>query len=155
MITPAAMSARHRETETIKTVVADVLRSGRGQLLVVTGEPGIGKTALARWTVGHAAANGFVTARGAATDDAGAPARWPWIRIARDLPGLAAAMRLPDDSEDGTSAQFALQVAIADAIRDVARSGGLLLVLEDLHWADAASSRCCDMSLQSWTMCRC
>ncbi len=139
MITPAAMSARHRETETIKTVVADVLRSGRGQLLVVTGEPGIGKTALARWTVGHAAANGFATARGAATDDAGAPARWPWIRIARDLPGLAAAMRLSDDSEDGTSAQFALQVAIADAIRDVARSGGLLLVLEDLHWADAAS----------------
>lgn len=140
MITPSAMSAREREIEIIRAAVAHVLRTGRGQLLVVTGEPGIGKTALARWAVGHAAAHGLLVARGSAVDDPGAPARWPWMRAARELPGIAAALRLPGgDDDDGASARFAMHVAVADAVRDAARPAGLVLVLEDVHWADTGS----------------
>ncbi len=64
----------------------EVLRAhlGRGRLIVVTGEPGIGKTRLAEEFAAEAEAGGAVVHWGRCWEGDGAPAFWPWIQIARD-----------------------------------------------------------------------
>src|ERR1700712_3897843 len=59
--------------------------TGRGRLVVLTGEPGIGKTALARAFVERAAARGAHWAWGTCWDRGGAPAYWPWVQIVRAI----------------------------------------------------------------------
>ncbi|WP_345505658.1 AAA family ATPase [Terrabacter aeriphilus] len=112
--------------------------AGRGGLVLVTGEPGIGKTALASAASERAAARGMAVAQGYAVDDAGAPLLWPWHRVARRLPALDAVLAdvaAPDPDDDAL--RFRLSDAVADALRGAAGPTGLLVVLEDLHWADS------------------
>ncbi|HVA77274.1 MAG TPA: AAA family ATPase [Candidatus Binataceae bacterium] len=59
--------------------------AGRGCLLMVGGEPGIGKTALADEISTEAAARGAQVAWGRCWEDGGAPAYWPWTEILRAL----------------------------------------------------------------------
>ena len=62
-------------------------RAGRGALLTVTGEPGIGKTRLAVAAADRAAGVVVVWTWGAA---AGGAAQGPWSRVLRVLAGRAA-----------------------------------------------------------------
>ena len=79
-------------------------------------------------------------ARGFAVDDPGAPALWPWRRIGRDVPEVAAAVAsvatagAPDDA-----ARFRLAEAVSEAIATGGATGGLVIVLEDAHWADSVT----------------
>ena len=50
---------------------------GSGGLVVLTGEPGIGKTAVARWVAEHTRGRGGTVAWGAAWPGDGAPPYWP------------------------------------------------------------------------------
>ncbi|WP_329049093.1 AAA family ATPase [Amycolatopsis sp. NBC_01488] len=59
----------------------DEARSGRGRLVLITGEPGIGKTRLAQETVARAAAAGVPVAWGRASDDEGSPPYWIFRQI--------------------------------------------------------------------------
>ncbi|MDQ1657251.1 MAG: hypothetical protein QOD41_2334, partial [Cryptosporangiaceae bacterium] len=52
--------------------------AGRGSAVIVTGEPGIGKTAVVEQAA--ARSSGPVLTGRAVADD-GAPAFWPWIRL--------------------------------------------------------------------------
>ncbi len=114
-------------------------QQGRGRLLLVSGEAGVGKSQLARWAIEQAQAQGLRVARGTAVDDAGAPTFWPWIRASNDLPELEAALTPPSDNiDDPKSARFRLHVAVTQALQSSAEQG-LLLVLEDIHWADRDS----------------
>ncbi|MGN9785404.1 BTAD domain-containing putative transcriptional regulator [Nonomuraea sp. ZG12] len=97
-------------------------RAGRGGLVVVTGEAGIGKTSLARAAAERAEARGFRVAWGRCLDGGGAPAFWPWTQ-AGVIPARAHA-ELFD---------------LYDDVLTHLRTGPNLLVLEDLHWADASS----------------
>jgi predicted ATPase len=56
---------------------------GRGQLVLLTGEPGIGKTRLADQLARDAAAGGALVVWGACWEGGGAPAYFPWIQILR------------------------------------------------------------------------
>lgn len=113
-------------------------RAGSGRLVLITGEAGIGKSALAQRALDDAAADGFRTARGFAVDDPGAPAPWPWRRIGRDLPEVAEALATPaaQDPLPEDAARFQLCEEISAALSAVAAPSGLALLLEDLHWAD-------------------
>lgn len=111
-------------------------RAGRGGLVVLTGPPGIGKTRLAEEAVELAHTTGLAVARGYAVDDPGAPPLWPWQRVLR---GRADAMSLAEDSD--AAARFRQFVTLTDLLRAEAEPDALMLVLEDLHWADAASLR--------------
>jgi len=114
--------------------------AGSGRLVLITGEAGIGKSTLAQHALQTAQDDGMRVARGFAVDDPGAPALWPWRRIGRDVPEVAAAVAsvatagAPDDA-----ARFRLAEAVSEAIATGGATGGLVIVLEDAHWADSVT----------------
>jgi tetratricopeptide (TPR) repeat protein len=155
---------REREFAQLDAALASAL-AGRGRLVVLTGEAGIGKTALARAFVERAAARGALWVWGTCWDGGGAPAYWPWMQVLRALArtegvgtlremlGEDAAWLadlLPELSESPASparrldagsdqARFRLFDALAGLLAAVADRRPLVVVLDDLHWADASS----------------
>ena len=133
-----AIIGRHAELAEIERAVLDA-RAGQGRLLLVSGPAGIGKSRLATASVETAQRHGLPTATGYAVDDPGAPPLWPWTRAMRGWPG-ADRMPSPDIGEADATARFRLFVAITDVLRERAAKAGLLVVLEDMHWADRLSA---------------
>lgn len=108
-----------------RAVAADGTR-----IVLVAGEPGIGKTSLAE----DAAARVPLAIVGRCWDGTGAPPFWPWAQALRQLTG-----RHGEPAEMvGATGEFALYEAFA---RLVAEHGRVLVVLDDLQWADASSLR--------------
>lgn len=126
--------------------------SGRGQLLLVTGEAGIGKTALLTQLAAEAAGTGSVVLWGQCWDGDGTPAFWPWVQVLRagvaagGDPGLAA-MVLPETSApqplpgDALDARFQLFDAVVSFLTRLGEQHPVVVVLDDLHWADEGSVR--------------
>lgn len=115
---------------------------GTGRLVLVTGEAGIGKSHLVRALTVVAESLGMHTARGWCTDDPGAPSLWPWRRAARGLPGLFQVVEAAQDVDTLDAGRLRLAEAAAAALGRAAGAPGgegLVLVLEDVHWADPLS----------------
>ena len=133
----------------------DALSAGRGGLVLLGGEAGIGKTALAEALAERARAAGVDVARGRCHEGDLAPAYWPWLPVLRALADQDGAA--PDDARvlallggaggeeetAGPEAAGATTMRTFDAVaRWLGRRGDpLLVVLEDLHWADLTSLR--------------
>ncbi|MDT4924482.1 MAG: hypothetical protein QOG01_2195 [Pseudonocardiales bacterium] len=132
-----AMVGRVEEQVEVAAVVA-AAHQGSGRLVLIGGPAGIGKTRLAEAAVAAGAEQGLQVARGYAVDDPGAPPLWPWQRLLRAWPEAATLMSAQPDETDA-AARFRLFVAIADLLEARAEPDGLLLLLEDLHWADRMS----------------
>jgi len=117
--------------------------AGRGRLVLIGGEAGIGKTSLARDLVPEAVARGARVLTGACYDLTNTPPYGPWIDLFdacahdRDLPPPPAAFA------DGRLAHVPDQAALFAGVRgffaELATTRPALLVLEDLHWSDPAS----------------
>jgi len=139
---------RERELAFLRDRLADA-RAGSGHVVLVCGPAGIGKTRLVEELA--AAADGVQIGRGGAVDDAGMPPLWPWIRAVRDFPAPRTALasvaagapqREYGSAEDNMAATFAADAGVVDALTEQCRAGpGLLLVLDDLQWADGATIR--------------
>ncbi|MGO4618106.1 AAA family ATPase [Nocardia sp. 2YAB30] len=130
---------RVRESELLATRL-DEAGSGSGQLVVITGEPGIGKTRLAQEIRARANAAGVPVAWGRASDDNGSPPYWIFRQAARALGGaLPPALTDGSAESDSATARFAAFEAFAQRLREIAEPHGLLVALDDLQWADAAS----------------
>jgi DNA-binding CsgD family transcriptional regulator/tetratricopeptide (TPR) repeat protein len=119
---------------------------GAGRLVLVSGEPGIGKTSLVSAVVEMAGEYDVPVAAGCALDDPGMPPLWPWREAGRSVPALAGVLRGVADSADGStaaadsaSARFMMFAAACQALASAADERGLLVVLEDLQWADRTS----------------
>ncbi len=112
----------------------------RGWVGLVGGEPGIGKTRLAAACAGQLAEDGFGFAWVSCPEGNGAPPFWAWDQLLDQL-GAADALRAEVDEADPELARFLLFNAVATAIRKAAADRPLLLVIDDLHWADPASRR--------------
>jgi hypothetical protein len=121
--------------------------SGAGRLLLVAGEPGIGKTALAR-AVAEDGRRAGAQVVWSACPPAGAPAYWSWTQVLRDVaerhPVPPAAQRLLGHADirpagDEAVERFELHDAVTRALGDAARDVPLVVVLDDLHWADRPS----------------
>ncbi len=140
-----------------------VAAQGQGGVVLLAGEPGIGKTRLAEELAALAHARGARALWGRCYEGEGAPAFWPWVEILRAWlrrcdpdtartalgPGAAVIAQLvpdvrrlvPDLPEplelDPAQARFRLFDAIAAFLGEAgAAQPPLLLILDDLHWAD-------------------
>ena len=120
--------------------------AGSPQIVLVAGEAGSGKTALAGVVTQRLAAAGWVVTAGRCPEHEGAPAGWAWAealrRLARAAPpddpqALAALLTdAPASDRDVPAARFRLHRAVAAYLATVSRAAPLLVVLDDLHRAD-------------------
>ncbi|MGB0100822.1 MAG: BTAD domain-containing putative transcriptional regulator, partial [Nocardioides sp.] len=119
----------------VDQVVAGTDRSP--SFVALTGEPGIGKSRLAIEVATYAAEHGMRIAWGRCSQDDGAPALWPWAtvleRLGAELPTTV------EDGDDGSA--FRARESVVQRVLDAASATPLLLVLDDLHWADTSSLR--------------
>ncbi len=107
--------------------------------MLLSGAAGIGKTRLAQAAAQRAAGVGMRIAQGYCLDDPGAPALWPWRRVAREVSELAGALDGAEGREPDDAARFRLGEAIRVALGGAASECGLVVVLEDLQWGDDVS----------------
>ena len=120
--------------------------AGRMRIVLVTGEAGAGKTALADRVSQRLAGDGWRVTAGRCPEHEGAPAGWAWAEalrhLARTLPPSepqALAPLLADNparDADVTAARFRLHRAVAWYLEEASRATPLLVVLDDLHRAD-------------------
>ena len=103
--------------------------------MLLTGEPGAGKTRLARAAAEHA--GGTIVSWGACRESEGAPPLWPWMQVLRHLgrPGITAG------AAEGAAARYRLYERVGDTLREQAAATPQLIVIDDLHRADEASLR--------------
>jgi DNA-binding SARP family transcriptional activator len=125
--------------------------NARGRVVLVAGEPGIGKSSLLR-RFGELA--GVPVVWGACPEHVAAPPLWPWEKVLRAMRTLCPERPVPDsvaellDGGDTQQLGEGLDVAGAalrrfEAIGQYLTDGPdpLVVVLDDLHWADLASLR--------------
>ncbi len=146
----AGLVGREAALHMAGAVLHDAL-DGAGQLLLVTGEPGLGKSALLSELSRRAADRGARVLRGICWSDVGAPPYWPWTQVLRGVePHLTAASRAgrlldgapgggAGSAEEAADDRFQLFDAVADLLVGQAREQPLLVVLDDLQWADGQS----------------
>ena len=151
---------RERELAALLEALDDAV-SGRGRLVLIGGEPGIGKSRLVEELTRRADVADVHWGR--CWEVGGAPPYWPWVQAVRSyvrernpeqlrtelgpraaeiaelvgevrerLPDLGAPSVLPESEH----ARFRLFGSIADFLKNASRSRPLVLVLEDLNWAD-------------------
>lgn len=139
--------------------------SASGGMALLAGEPGIGKTRTAEEAARQARAAGLRVLWGRCWEGAGAPPFWPWVEVIRgylqdaepacaraELSAVAPVMAqlVPELHEvlgaqpalpelDPDQARFRLFDGLAQFLTASARNRPLLIVLDDLHWADTAS----------------
>ncbi len=138
----AALVGRAGQLSRIASAV-DRLRTGHGGLLLLSGEAGIGKTTLAQAAADRAATLGLSTGWGRGAEDDAAPAYWIWTQA---FPPAAALLADPDDDVgDLDHAVFRLHQRMTGALT---AATPILLVLDDLQWADAPSLRLLEFAVR-------
>src|ERR1700733_5350596 len=73
---------RARELDVFRAAF-DRMLAGRRQLVLISGEPGIGKTRCAEALADMAGGRGALVLWGRCYEEAGAPSYWPWVQILR------------------------------------------------------------------------
>jgi DNA-binding CsgD family transcriptional regulator/tetratricopeptide (TPR) repeat protein len=163
---PRAIVGRARELEVFRAAF-DRMLTGRRQMVLISGEPGIGKTRCAQALADVAEDQGALVLWGHCREDAGAPPYWPWVQILRAYVeassldevrlnmGAAAkdiAALVPELLElshptqpaqgaagDSSPARFRTFDAIRQFLHQATQQVPITLVLDDLHWADTPS----------------
>ncbi|MFC7586223.1 ATP-binding protein [Nonomuraea antimicrobica] len=132
----AMLIGRERPAAILRGEVERALVS-HGALVLVTGEAGVGKSALVADAAEEAVRGGARVLTGACWEGEGAPGYWPWVQVVRQLsPGAT-----PQDLARGDGEAFELYDAVTGLLVSASREQPVVVVLEDLHWADAASLR--------------
>jgi len=155
---------RQKELERLRKAFDEAF-AGRGGLVMLVGEPGIGKTRAAHEVETYARVRGAQSLWGRAHESSGAPAYWPWMEIggaymsARGLPDIVPDMQgkgpflgpifpwvrqqdgyvEPEPLADPEAVQFRLFDAFLTFVRAMSGQVPLLILLDDLHWADKPS----------------
>ncbi len=157
---------RQPEKAALWSALEDAL-AGHGRLVMVVGEPGIGKTRIAHELTAHAETLGVQPLWGRCPEERGAPPYWAWTQLitayaaGRDPDTLRSEMgngatfmaevvpelksKLPDlgppPALGPEQARFSLFHSVATFFKTASKSRPLVIVLDDLHWADASSLR--------------
>ena len=160
----AVFVGREKELRALRALLGEAL-DGRGHLILLAGEPGIGKSRFADEVAAQAREKGAAVLWGRCWEAGGAPAYWPWIQALRPLVRALSPDRLRSDlgerasdvaeilpelgqgrskqppatAADPEAARFRLFDGIACLLRSAARAKPLVLVLDDVHVADTPS----------------
>lgn len=135
---------RATHLDEIRSAISSAV-DGRGRLLVLEGQPGVGKTYLAEQAARIAEGTGLVTAWARTVEGTGAPPLWPWQRIlaalpgASDLTGAGEVTHLRSQisaSDDADEARFRLSEALVGRVLSATSRQPALLVFDDVQWAD-------------------
>ena len=156
---------RQREMGELKACLEDAL-SGRGRLVTLVGEPGIVKTRTAQELATYAGLRSAQVLWGRCYEEQGMPPYWPWVQAIRSYVrerdpdqlrsemGAAAAdiaevvsdvkdrlpeLRPPPQLDSPEQARFRLFDSITAFLKSASLKQPLVLVLDDLHWADQPS----------------
>ena len=144
----------------------DDAAAGRGRLVMLAGEPGIGKTRTLQELAAVAEERGARVIWGVSYEEEGTPPFWPWVQALRSYvrevdaetlgsqmgPGAADIAELvpdvrvklphlepPPAPDDPRQARFRLFDSIASFLKSASETQPLVVVLEDLHWSDKPS----------------
>jgi DNA-binding winged helix-turn-helix (wHTH) protein/tetratricopeptide (TPR) repeat protein len=160
----ARLLGRDTELAELHQVLGDAL-GGRGSLVLLTGEPGIGKTRLAEEVAAEGARRGALVLTGRCYETAGAPPYNPFVEMVEEtvrlLPAPTLREALGADAPEVAKISPELRKTFDDiplpielpreqgrrylfnAFRDflerMARGRPLVLLFDDLHWADDAT----------------
>ena len=153
---------RQAEMDQLKAALEDVL-GGRGRLVTLVGEPGIGKTRTSEELATYAGLRGAQVLWGRCYEGGGAPPYWPWVQAIRSyvrdiepdelrrLMGSSASViaeivtdikdwlpevQPPPPVDDPNSARFRLFDSITSFLKAASQSQPVVIVLDDLHWSD-------------------
>ncbi|CCH30701.1 AAA family ATPase [Actinosynnema sp. NPDC047251] len=138
----------------------DRAAQSHGGLVLVAGEPGIGKTTLVTGAADQARRQGALVLGGSCWDSASAPGYWPWVQVVRALrraadPDEWAAVDrerlealLGEAPANQAPESFPLYDAVTSALVAVSQRRPVVVVLEDLHWADPASVKLLEFAAQ-------
>jgi len=154
---------RAGELEKLRTLMPRA-KGERCRVVLLAGEPGAGKSRLAREFAGQVATEGALVLYGAC-DAAVRTPYGPFVealerlvrvievtelraalgagggeltRLLPDLPALFGGLAEPVEADPDTE-RHRLHTAVAELLANVSRTRPILLVLEDGHWADAAT----------------
>lgn len=155
----AALIGRDHPAGVLRAEIGRAAES-HGGLVLVTGEAGIGKTTLVTGAAEEAKRLGALVLNGSCWDSASAPGYWPWTQVVRGLrrsiePDRWAAMAgteldvlLGEARGDAAADGFRLYDAVTSALVAVSQDRPVVVVLDDLHWADTASLRLLEFAAQ-------
>ncbi|MET0865358.1 MAG: AAA family ATPase [Nakamurella sp.] len=135
---------RDNQLEQLRTLLVQA-QSGSSTAAMLIGEPGIGKSRLLRELARSAADSGFLVVSGSCSQDDGAPSLWPWLRILAALEealpvcaayriDLLAGRNVVDEGD-----RWQLWEAVLQRLRGAAAARPLLVIVDDLHWADPST----------------
>src|SRR4051812_26150133 len=129
----------------------DQLAAGRGQTLLVTGEAGIGKSRLVSETRARAIDRGMLALQGQCFETDRSLPYAPFVDLLRGseqvgqhdvqvlLPELVESSAPTDPLADPEVQKRRLFNAVTDFVAAMARERQVLLIVEDVHWADETS----------------
>jgi predicted ATPase len=136
----------------------DIAADGRGQAVVLSGEPGMGKSRLAHEVLTRASSRGFRTVVGRCFEQYAAVPFLPISEVTADvLEAASPALRVqaseswpelgqlvpqlgtPAITLDVDNGQLRLFRAVAALLQAAAGEQPLALLVEDVHWADSAT----------------
>lgn len=152
----SGLVGRVEELAVLHQMMRPAFAGGTG-LVIVEGEPGMGKTRLLEEAATEADRRGALVAWGRCLDDDSTPSMWPWAQaigtVIDDLPVAAREKRLSGElgrlvgpRENGSAPapqgpQFGLFEHVVAVLGQVSARRPVVLVVDDLQWADVASLR--------------
>jgi DNA-binding CsgD family transcriptional regulator/anti-anti-sigma regulatory factor len=134
---------REKERAKLREILEDAIASG-GSLVLISGEAGIGKTTLVRWVAHEAQKHGAFILSGGCYDLTTTPPYGPWTDATRGYQPTSGQPPVPAWSGNSEElGKVGSQTALFEEARRffaaIADGQPLVIVLEDLHWADSAS----------------